>query len=58
MGGINRDITRVRPPGLRRGDTVGIVAPASAIQADALMAGMTVVVPGQFQSELCLVEAG
>jgi muramoyltetrapeptide carboxypeptidase len=39
MGGINRGITRVRPPGLRRGDTVGIVAPASAIQADALMAG-------------------
>jgi muramoyltetrapeptide carboxypeptidase len=39
MGGINRGITRVRPPGLRRGDTVGIVAPASAIQADVLMAG-------------------
>lgn len=39
MGGINRGITRVRPPGLRRGDTVGIVAPASAIQADALIAG-------------------
>jgi muramoyltetrapeptide carboxypeptidase len=39
MGGINRGVTRVRPPGLRRGDTVGIVAPASAIQADALIAG-------------------
>jgi muramoyltetrapeptide carboxypeptidase len=39
MGGINGGMTRVRPPGLRRGDTVGIVAPASAIQEDALIAG-------------------
>jgi alpha-galactosidase len=31
---------------------------ATEAMADTLMAGMTVVVPGQFQSELCLVEAG
>jgi len=39
MGGMNGGITRVRPPGLRRGDSVGIVAPASAIQEGALIAG-------------------
>jgi len=35
MGGM----TRVRPPALRPGDTIGIVAPASAIKKDALLAG-------------------
>jgi muramoyltetrapeptide carboxypeptidase len=33
------DIKRVRPRALRRGDTVGIVAPASNIKQDALLAG-------------------
>jgi muramoyltetrapeptide carboxypeptidase len=32
-------MSRVRPPALHPGDTIGIVAPASAIQPDALMAG-------------------
>ncbi len=32
-------LPRVRPPALRQGDTVGIVAPASNIRQDALLAG-------------------
>jgi len=32
-------MTRVRPPALRPGDTIGIVAPASAIKKDALLVG-------------------
>ena len=32
-------IARIKPPALRPGDTVGIVAPASNIQRDALEAG-------------------
>jgi len=32
-------VKRMRPPALRRGDTIAIVAPASAIQRDALLAG-------------------
>jgi muramoyltetrapeptide carboxypeptidase len=40
MDGVNGGgKTRVRPPALRPGDTIGIVAPASAIQGDALIAG-------------------
>ena len=32
-------VSRVRPPALRRGDTIGIIAPASAIKEDALVKG-------------------
>jgi muramoyltetrapeptide carboxypeptidase len=32
-------VTRIKPPALRRGDTVGIVAPASNVQPGALEAG-------------------
>ena len=40
MAGMSRDrMTRVRPPALRPGDTIGIVAPASAIKEEALRAG-------------------
>jgi muramoyltetrapeptide carboxypeptidase len=35
----NPSLQRVRPPALRRGDSVGIVAPASNIKQDALLAG-------------------
>lgn len=37
--GSQRATSRIKPPALRSGDTVGIVAPASAIQKDLLEAG-------------------
>ena len=42
MAGLTGSIPRnrrVKPPALRRGDTVGIIAPASNIKRDALLAG-------------------